>query len=443
MLSRSLYIFASKMLGLTFRFMVPYALTRMLTQADFGAYRQFFLIEVMFAIVFQLGINQGLYYFIPRDEKNAGAYFVNSLMLNVVIFGTAFAVAAFFLDELSAFLQMDLLKTFYPELVAYTMIMMLCVAGDCYVLARKKVRQAAAIDIMGQVLTSVGTVLVAWQTRDLEVILRFLVAARLFQLVVVVSYIHFGMRGFRSETYFMGLREQIRYGVLLGLGGTVWTILMRMHNFVFNRYYGTEAFAVYSAGCTQVPVVEIYMQSIAVVALGQFAAMDQQGDHQGIRDLWRRIQTSIYGVAVPSVVALILASELIIGFLFPPEYGGAVDIFRLNSLAYLNVLFNATLILRAMDRVDIVLRWHLVLLAVAPFAQWGGMKLAGPMGIIAAHVVIIVFGRLVLLHLLNRTVGGGLIYVARPAEVWTFYLQSLAKVRSWVTARLPVSAGGS
>lgn len=442
MLSRSLYIFASKMLGFTFRILVPYALTRMLTQADYGEYRQFFLLEVLFATMFQLGINQGLYYFIPRDEEHAGSYFINGLLLNVVFFGSAFLGAYVFLDELTGFLKMELLKTYFLELAAYTTILMLCVANDCYLLARGKVKQAAVIDILGQFLASAGTVVVAWMTRDLTMILRFLVVSRSLQLLVAVAYTHFGLHGFRSRRYFFGLREQVRYGVMLGVGGAVWTILLRVHDFIFNRYYSTEAYAVYSAGCTQVPVVEIYMQAIAAVALGQFAAMDKKGDKEGIQRLWRSIQTSIYGTAVPTVVVLILAADLIVGFLFPPEYQSAVTIFRINSLVYLNVLFNATLILRAMDRVDIILKWHLLLLVTAPVIEWLGMRYAGPVGIISAHVTLVVLGRLVLLFLLNRTVGGGLIYVARPREVWTFYGESLAKGRAWLGTRLTTSTGG-
>jgi hypothetical protein len=49
----------------------------------FGAYRQFFLLESYIGALFQLGLNQALYYLIPRDVQNAGSYFLNSVLMNV------------------------------------------------------------------------------------------------------------------------------------------------------------------------------------------------------------------------------------------------------------------------------------------------------------------------------------------------------------------------
>ena len=73
MLNRSLIIFASKLIGYCIRLILPVILVRIMTVADFGAYRQFFLIEMYVVTLFQFGINQALYYFVPRDERNAGA----------------------------------------------------------------------------------------------------------------------------------------------------------------------------------------------------------------------------------------------------------------------------------------------------------------------------------------------------------------------------------
>ena len=73
MLNQSLYIFASKIAGYGIRLVLPYFLVRTLSVEDFGSYRQFFLLEMYIGGLFQFGLNQALYYFIPRDQKNAGA----------------------------------------------------------------------------------------------------------------------------------------------------------------------------------------------------------------------------------------------------------------------------------------------------------------------------------------------------------------------------------
>jgi O-antigen/teichoic acid export membrane protein len=110
MLSGSLYIFSSKMAGYAVRLILPYFLVRILTVAEFGAYRQFFLLEMYISSLFQLGLNQALFYFIPRDLKNAGAYFLNTLVFNGVVFASAFVVIGFAADPISKWLHMSVLK---------------------------------------------------------------------------------------------------------------------------------------------------------------------------------------------------------------------------------------------------------------------------------------------------------------------------------------------
>jgi teichuronic acid exporter len=432
MLNRSLYIFASKMLGFGVRFLVPYFLVRILTKADFGSYRQFFLLEVLFATIFQMGINQGLYYFVPRDEKNAGAYFINSLGLNIAVFCLAFSGAYFVADELSVQLNMSILSDHFGMLALFTVLLMLSVANDCYLLALRRVKQAAVLDITGQVILTGGTILSAYLWQDLSLIFRTLVIGKLIHLVLGLWYTHFRVNGFHAQHYFLGLRGQVRYGIMLGIGGTLWTLLLRLHDLFVSRYYGPETYAVYSAGVIPVPILVIYMNSLAAVALGQFSLMEKEGDWEGIRELWKKIQVSMYGIALPVMLGLLIISKPIVLFLYTDAYAEAVTIFRINTLFNLNVLFNATLILRAMSRNDIIIRWHTIVLIAAPMMLWAGMSVAGPAGIISAHVVLTVVGRFILLVLLNKKSPGGLIYTPRPADVLEFYRQGFSKVGRWL-----------
>ena len=72
MLRQSSYIFVSKVIGYGIRILLPAFLVRVLTKADFGSYNQFFLIEVLFQTIFQMGVNQSQFFFVPKDPKNAG-----------------------------------------------------------------------------------------------------------------------------------------------------------------------------------------------------------------------------------------------------------------------------------------------------------------------------------------------------------------------------------
>ena len=429
MLNSSLYIFLSKLAGYAVRLALPLFLIRLLSVSDFGAYRQFFLLETYIGALFQLGLNQALYYLIPRDVKNAGAYFLNSVMMNLAVLTVAFAAIGLFVGPLSTALNMEVLRESYWTLAIYVVVLMLAVGCDCYLTARQRIKAAAAFEIGGQLAVSLLSVAVAYHTRDLQSVLWSIVAGRLLQLAAMLAFIHWRMRGFTSERYFFGIREQLRYSIVLGAGGTLITMLMRLHEFVVSRFYGPEGYAVYSAGCTELPIIQMFTQSLAVVALGQFAVLDQQNDWVGIRQLWSRVLTSSYAVALPVTLFLVVAAKPLVVFMCTDVYIDAVPIFRVNALVKIGLVFNYTLVLRATNRNDITMWIHVVALILAPFLLYGGMLAGGMVGIIAMQALLMIGTRMAGTFLMNRTIPKPLPYVVPMADILTFYREGWGKGR--------------
>lgn len=427
MLNQSLYIFSAKMVGYALRLVLPYFLVRELSVADFGSYRQFFLLEMYFDALFQLGLNQALYYFIPRDMKNAGAYFLNTVLMNLGVFAVAFTLMGTLSGRLSSWLNMSILETGFWLLVPYVSFQMLVAACDAYLNSRRSVRAAAFFEIFGQTVVSISCVATAFLSRDLHTVLLALVISRCVQLLGMVAFIHFKLHGLRATRYFIGLREQIRYGIVLGFAGTLMSQLSKLHDFVVSHYYGTESYAIYSAGCTELPVIQLFTQSVAVVVLGQFAMFEQQKDWEGARRLWRRVLTSSYAVAVPVTILLIVLAKPIILFMFTEKYAAAIPIFQLNSILKLGLIFNGTLVLRAMSRNDVTIKVNAVALALTVPMLYAGMKFGGMAGIILAQALLMIGSRLAVVVVMNRIIETPLPYHVGIGDVLDFYHESWAK----------------
>lgn len=436
MLKQSFLIFSSKLVGYGVRLALPYVLVRMLSVADFGSYRQFFLLEMYIGSLFQLGLNQALYYFVPRDPRNAGSYFVTSLLANAAVFTLVFAALGPFAGPIGSWLHMPVLKDAFWQLCCYVVLLMLTVGCDCYLTASRKVKAAAAFEIAGQLLVSVLCVAAAVATRSLTTILAGLVVARAIQLVAMLAYIHWVQKGFRAEQWFRGFWSQVRYGVVLGAAGTLVALLMRFHEFFVSRYYGPEGYAVYSAGCSDLPLVQMFTQSLAVVALGQFAALEQRGDWDGIRELWRRVLASSCAVVIPVVLVMVVAARPLVLFMFTDEYAGAVDIFRINTVLKLGFILNATLVLRAVSRNDVSIWIQVISLVLAPVLLYAGMKFAGMMGIIAAQAVLMIGSRLAAVVVMNRIIPQHLPLTVGAADILGFYRET------WRGARARLATAG-
>jgi O-antigen/teichoic acid export membrane protein len=443
MVGRSLYVFSAKMVGYAIRLTMPIALVRLLTKAEFGGYRQFFLIETLIAMIFAFGVNQALYYFIPRDRKNAGSYYLNCLLLNVATFGTAFIVVSFVRQPVSEFLKMPVLAEQFWQVSLYTTMIMLIVATDSYLLARQKVRQSAFFEIGGQILTSAVTLAAAFATRRLDLILTAIAVARAGQALIMLGYVHWGLHGFAATRYFFDIWPQIRYGLVLGFAGTLFTLLLRMHEVVVSSRFGPEVYAVYSAGCTHIPFLNFYLQGIAAVSLGRFAELVKHGDTDGIRRLWNEIMVSLFSVAVPITLFLVAIAEPLIVVMFTERYADAVSIFRVHALMRFALVWNASLVLRALGRNDILLYINIAALILGVPILLVGISAFGLIGAIASEFLLVLLARVAGLVILNRISGLGLQYGILPRDALGFYLKVWRKGLGLVRDRFRSSSNRS
>ena len=436
MLQKSLYIFVSKMAGYGVRLMLPYFLVRLLSVSDFGAYRQFFLLEMYIGSLFQLGLNQALFYFIPRDVRNSGAYLLNTLAMNAIVFAAAFVVIGLAIDPLSRWLNMAIMRDAFWLLAGNVIVLMVTVACDCYLTARQNVKAAAAFEISGQLVMSGACLVAAHVWGDLSTILMALLLARVVQAIAMLAFIHLRLRGFSAERYFFGIREQLRYGIVLGASGTLFTVLMRLHEFFVSRYYGTDGYAIYSAGATDIPLVRMFTQAVAVVSLSQFAVLEKDKDWEGIKAVWNRVMASSYAIAVPVVIVLFAVADPLIRFMFTDTYADAIPIFRVATFMKLAMIFNATLVLRAMSRNDISMWTNVGALVLAVPMYFAGMKLGGMVGIMAAQALLLFGSRLAGVVWMNRIIPVRLCYVVGFREQWAFYTDGWARVRARYQARV-------
>ena len=76
---RSLLI-SGRTVGFIVAFLIPLVLVRILDQAEFGTYKQLFLIAATLYGVGQLGMAESLYYFLPLAPRPAARYVANSLV---------------------------------------------------------------------------------------------------------------------------------------------------------------------------------------------------------------------------------------------------------------------------------------------------------------------------------------------------------------------------
>jgi len=428
MLSQSAYLFAAKVLGFGLRLLLPIFLVRVMTKADIGAYNQFFPVETLLRTLFQMGVNQSQFFFVPRDRENAGGYFLNSLLLNALLFAVGYSLVGVFREQAADFLGMPILTLYFREIVIYGVLLMANVTAMTYLMASKHFKQAAFFEINMQVLASIATLGAAFYTRDLRTILVALIVSRGLSFLMVMAYIHFMHRGFRSKRYFFDIKQQVKYGLVLGVAGMLWTLLMRMHEVTVSKFYDLETYAVYAQGLKQIPILQFYSQSITSVALVHFAQLVKDDDWAGVQAYWNKILASLYGLGLPITLFFLVVAQPLVILMYTQDYAQAVPIFRINAIGWLFFLLNPALVLRAMDRNDMTLKIHLGIMVLLPVVLYAGMKSYGLVGIIIAHALMLIGGRVVTMLFLNRLAPVHLAIIPSRRDVGEFYRNGYRRV---------------
>src|SRR5262249_23748089 len=76
----ALLLMGGRTIAFAATFFIPLVLARIFDQAQFGTYKQLFLIWGTVFAIGQMGMVQSLYYFLPRTPRAAGAYAMNCLI---------------------------------------------------------------------------------------------------------------------------------------------------------------------------------------------------------------------------------------------------------------------------------------------------------------------------------------------------------------------------
>ncbi|MDC4227934.1 MAG: hypothetical protein MPW15_27820 [Candidatus Manganitrophus sp.] len=67
-------------LSSSFTFLIPIVLARFLAPAEYGTYKQIFLIYASLFSILPFGIIQSLYYFVPKEPERMKAYLVQAFL---------------------------------------------------------------------------------------------------------------------------------------------------------------------------------------------------------------------------------------------------------------------------------------------------------------------------------------------------------------------------
>jgi O-antigen/teichoic acid export membrane protein len=265
-----------------------------------------------------------------------------------------------------------------PDLTAYTglvgtflFLSLVSAPLEMVMISRSRYGWAAGVYAGSDLLRAASLIATALVWRRLDAVFVGAVVFAFLRLCASLAWmLHEFGAGLRPHVAEM--REQLAYAIPFGAAALLEVLQSNYHQFAVSHHFDAAAFAVYTVGVLQIPIVDFVAGpagNVMMVRMGEAAA---HGDAAGVRTVWYETTRRLAGVFLPLVCLLLVVANDLIVFLFTARYAGSVPVFRAWSLTIVLAVLQTDGVLRAFAQTRLLLklsafRLVLVVLLIFPF----------------------------------------------------------------------------
>ncbi len=386
-------------------------LTRLLTQVDFGTYRQG-LLAMSFAVPFvALGLDRVLFVFLPGEPERPRAVLVENLILLVAGGGLLTLFAAVGGDHLLARrFNNPGLASILAWFAPYALFFLPAMAVSGCLMACQRAQTLAAYNVISRVINFLLIVALVWFWRTPT-------AALLGVLMgTAINSFAGGWLMWRAcprsdwHPSAAGLRRQIAFAIPLGLASLVGSLSQSMDQMIVSLRCTTAQFAVYTVGAMEIPLIGVITGSITSVVLVDYARFFREGQLDEIVRLVQLAMSRSALILLPAMMLLWVLAPFLMRVLYGPAYAWAAVPFRIYLLLLPVRTLTFGAVIQATGSSRPILIQSLLSLGLSATAGWVLTGWLGPAGAAAASVsvtylFVVPFLILVLRRRLNTPAG--------------------------------------
>src|SRR4051812_40142622 len=395
-------------------FAIPMALARVLLPASYGTFKQAWLLSSTLYLVLPFGLTPSLVYFVPREPAKKKV-FVSHVLLVTTGVGILAAVVLLAAGPLVArAFQNDELRHLIPLVAAFTAFRLAGTSFDVVYMSEGKIRTSALLRACSEALYTVCLIAGALWTRSVAGAFAGVTLATFARAVIcwIVLVREHGLAGEWGD-----LKRQLSYALPFGASFAIIIPQQQFHSYLVSASVTAAAFAVYSVGCFQLPIVDMLYTPVSEILQLGIAEHDAKGDKAGALQLFREAVARLSFVFLPIMALLFIAAPQVISFLFTDRYLAATPIFRLSMAVIPMWALPLDGVMRARAQNRFMVRISVLKAALTVPLVWAGLSLFGPIGALGGWICAEESCRVIVLHRAARSFGTTL-WRSLPKELW-------------------------
>ena len=336
--------------------LIPVTLVRVFDQAEYGTYKQLFLVGVTLTSILAFGVPQSLYYFLPRTEQGR-PYVVHVLVLLAGAGAVAAALVLAATPWIGLLFSAPRLPEYRYALAAYAGFFLAATPLETLFTSQGRTGLAAVNYLVWDTLRAAAMTVPILLGLGLHTTMWSVAA-----LMVARTLATWGMAVNAAPGPWWNraaLRAQLAYAVPFGAAMAISVPQHSLHQWVVSAHFDPALFAIYTVGCFQLPIVDLLYTPTTEVLMVHVGELERGGRLADAVALFRDAAARLAFVFVPTCAFLIAAAPAFIEAIFGTRFLPAVPLFRVSTLAVLFGCFPVDGLLRARGETRAILASYL------------------------------------------------------------------------------------
>jgi O-antigen/teichoic acid export membrane protein len=385
----------ARLTGAALTFAVPLVLARVLVPASYGTFKQGWLLSQTLQLVLPLGLTQSLYYFVPREPAARDRYVAQTLWVTMalgalsavlILAGAPLVVARFENPELGRNL---------PWVAAFTAFTLAGSPLDVAWNASGRTGAAALARVATEAGRGAFMIAGALLGGSVTGVFAGIAAASLLRAVICAAVL-FRRHGVRFDA--ASLRRQAAYAIPFGFAFLLIVPQQQFHQYAVAAVVSAGAFAVYSVGTFQLPLVDVLYTPVS--ELLQIGLAEAEGAGRPPRAglaLFHEAVLQLSFAFIPLTGLLLVVGPELVVFLFSERYRAAGPFFRLAVISVALAALPLDGVMRARAQNRFMVGLSAAKLAATLLLVTAGLKAMGERGALLGWIVVEALARAAML----------------------------------------------
>jgi len=443
---QALWLLVAKTLGFLFAFVLPILLTRTLSQNEYGLFKQVFLIVTSAVSLLPFGFGLSAYYYLPRekDARQRGQVVFNILLFNGIVGFAACLLLILWPGLIAQIFRDPSIPSYAASVGAVILLWMFSSFLEIAAIANQELRLATVFIVFGQLTRTALLIAAAVVFDSVRALIYAAIIHGVLQCLVLLWYVSSRFPQFWRSFDWELTRRQVAYAVPFGLAGLLYTVQTDLHNYFVSNRFSTSAFAIYSIGVAQLPLVGLLHESVSAVIIPRASYLQKHGEPKEIVALVANAVRKLAAFYLPLFAVLMVIGREFLTVMFTSAYAASWPIFAVNLLMLPISLIEVDAVVRAYEQYRYFLvKLQIIMSILMVFALWFGIVRFGLVGAISAVVLINLLLRVVLAVKFGSILGVARRDLLLFKDVWKLALAAaVAAFVALLVRSLVFGAGG-